>query len=169
MFKGIKIRLLLLIALFIILQISVLPFLSFGPIGLDLFVIFFVLISLKYPARYTFYISLLFGLIKELFSSHYFGVELIPFLIIGLLLPQIINKLNVNFKIIRLLLIFLFATIFFSLNIFCFALAEQSTEVLQSFFFKIINSSIYTAFASIFLEKIINIVLPKRSIQYELF
>jgi rod shape-determining protein MreD len=169
MFKKIKLRLLLLVCLTIIIQVSVVPFLHINRIAPDLVFVVFMLLAMTLSRRYTLFLALLFGFIKELFASHYFGNELIPYLIIGLLLPAVINRFNCENKMIRFIIIFCFSFLVGAVNILCIALSEYSSVILENFFQKTIYVSIYTTIVAFFVSPLVALIVPKKSIQYELF
>lgn len=169
MFKRLKLRIVLLVFITILLQVSVVPFFRINRIGPDLFFMVFLLLAMKLSKRYILFLALFFGCVKELFVSHYFGNELIPYLIMGLLVPLLINRFNCENKIIRFLIIFSCSFFMSGLSLVCVSLSEYSTVILQDFFQKTIYTSIYTTVVAFFLSPIIDLYLPKKSIQYELF
>lgn len=169
MLKKLKLRIVLLIFVAILVQVSVVPFFRINRIGPDLFFMVFLLLAMKVSKRYILFFALVFGCLKELFVNHYFGNELIPYLVMGLFVPLIINRFNCENKIIRYLIIFCCSFFMSGFSLICISLSEYSTVILQNFFQKTIYTSVYTTVVAFFLSPVVDLYLPKKSIQYELF
>jgi len=169
MLKKLKLRIFLLGLLVIVFQISVSPFIRIAGFGPDLIFVICLLLCMKFPVKYCFCIAFACGCVKELFVSHYFGLELIPYLVVGIFLPLLISRFNCENKLVRFSLIALLSFFMFTVNILCISLAENSFHILNGFYHKTIYSSCYSAIFAIFLGVIVDLFLPKKSIQYELF
>ncbi len=169
MLKKLKIRLVILIIVTTILQVTLIPYISLHNVKPDLFYGLFALLILQFSNIQTILLAFIIGFLKDLFANNLFGLEIISLLIPALILPFIVKKTDINNPLVRFIILFISSLLAFFTLLTSIAVIEKSPEVINIYFMKILESSLYTAIISFVLYYFLKLFIPKKTEQYELF
>lgn len=130
-----KLKILFLITVAIICQISVIPSYLADPFQPNFFIIFVVHAGLRWPARWGIPVVFLLGLVQDTFSGIYFGLNGFSYLLVFFVLNLIAHRLYTDSRLLMLLATF-FATLASSLANLCllFIFSEASGIYLPMIF-----------------------------------
>ncbi|MBU1862813.1 MAG: hypothetical protein KKH94_04010 [Candidatus Omnitrophica bacterium] len=169
MLKKIKLRLFFVAISVIILQATCVPYVAVGTIRPDLFCALFICLLIRHPNINAMYLAYIIGIIKELYSNNFFGLEITSLVIPALFFPTIIKKADIESYPVRVLIIFLF--ILSSLFVFICSLiiTEGAYHIINSLVNKLLGIALYTTITALIMDHIIKICIPRKTVQYELF
>ena len=164
-----SINILLFTFIAVIIQITLASYLSFGVFKVDFICAmvgaFLVLTNGKFAISTAFFA----GCVKELFSTHFFGIEILSLCVPAYIFSMIISKTDTLNFFVRFFLCFVFAFIVFSLYLTFLLISEKSLCFFSNYYIMVLPSSLYTSFFGSFIYYMLKGFVSQKSAQYELF
>ena len=169
MLSKIKVRLLFITIGTIILQTTCIPYFSINYIKPDLCSALYISLLLRFPHLEAVFLAFFISSVKELFSNHYFGLEIISLAIPAIFFPVLIRKADIENHMVKFCIVFLFCLMSFSIYICFIVVAEHVYHARTLLFSKILGASLYTTVVALGVDSVIKKCIPRKTEQYELF
>ena len=169
MLGKIKVRLFIVIVATIILQTTCVPYFSINYIKPDLCTALYISLLLRFPHLEAVLLAFFIGLVKELFSNHFFGLEIISLAIPALVFPVIIRKADIENHMVKFCIVFLFSLTSFFIYLSSIIVAEHVYHARTLLFSRMLGASLYTTIVALGVDWIVKKYIPRKTKQYELF
>ena len=161
--------LIILILATIILQSTLVPYISINNIKPDLFNGLFILLVLQFSNIQSIILAFIIGAVKDLYTNHQYGLEIIALIIPALILPIIVKKTDISNIFVRFMVLYLFSLISLLIVLIEMAIIEKSFITIKIFYSNAIGAALYTSVISLIVFHFIKRIIPFKTDQYELF
>jgi hypothetical protein len=165
------VKFIILFGVVILVQMTFVPYCTIGGVIPDLCNSLFIAAVMLYQGINMLAFALCIGLVKDLFTNHYFGFETFSLLVPTGILMLIIKKCNLKHSMIRHIIFFLFSFLSFLTLKICLMISEKQSILVETFFGSLFSITIYTTVISIIMYYVLALFAPpvRRFKQYELF
>lgn len=169
MLKKIKLRLFALVVLCVVFQMTLLPHISSQNARPDICCALFIVLLVQFPAVHAISIAFFIGLIKSVFSSNLFGLDIIAYVVPALFFPALIRKADMSHVIIYYSVVFLWSFVYFLVYGVVYMITVHAFEICGRLLIHCFWASLYTTLIAIVVKYAVKKFIPRKTDQYELF